>query len=113
MQIRRFAAPVLIVVCAVSAGCSRTAIDGEGLRHEQLIQGTVGIKGEDNEIRVLAGSDVPKLSIMGEDNRVFVEDGASVGKVEMVGEGNHVSCPDGMVVEFSSIGENNRLTYRH
>ncbi len=112
MQVRRFTAPGLIVVCAVLAGCSHTAIDGEGLRHEQLIQGTVGIKGEDNEIRVLEGSDVPKLSIIGEDNRVFVEDGAWVGKVEIVGEDNHVSCPDGMSVEFSSIGENNRLIYR-
>jgi hypothetical protein len=94
------------------AGCSHTAIDGEGVRHEQQIQGTLGIKGEDNEVRILDGSDVPKLSIIGENNHVFVEDGARVAKVELVGEDNAVSCPDGMIVEFSSIGENNRMIYR-
>ncbi len=113
MLVRRWSiAAGLIVVGAVLAGCSHTAIHGEGVRHEQVIRGTLGINGEDNEVRVLAGSDVAKLSVLGEDNYVFVEDGARVGKVEIVGEDNHVSLPGTIVVEFSSIGKDNRLTYR-
>ena len=54
----------------VVTGCSHTSIVGEGRRHEQVVQGTIGLMGEDNEIILLAGSDVPKLSIIGEDNRL-------------------------------------------
>jgi len=49
---------------------------------------------------------------MGEDNRVVVQDGAVVRKVEIVGEDNEVICPEGMAVEYSAIGEDNRLKHR-
>lgn len=100
------------VATVFAAGCSHTSIDGEGLSQEQVIHGTVGIKGEDNELTILPDSEVTKLSIMGQGNRVVVEDGAVVYKIEIVGEDNEVVCPEGMSIEYSTIGENNCLRYR-
>ncbi|MCK4342519.1 MAG: hypothetical protein KAY37_12440 [Phycisphaerae bacterium] len=91
---------------------SHTSISGTGSKHEQVMHGTVGISGEDNELTILPGSEVTKLSIMGDDICVFVANGAVVGKVEIVGEDNEVSCPKGMIVEYSEMGEDNRLIYR-
>ena len=101
-----------MVSTVLAAGCSHTAISGEGSRHEQVVHGRLGITGEDHRFTILAGSEVAKLSIIGDDNRVIVEDGAVVRKVELVGDDNEVICPEGMAVEFSAIGEDNRLKYR-
>jgi hypothetical protein len=95
-----------------AAGCSHTAIKGEGYRLAQVIHGTVGIMGEDNRLTIREGSDVIKLSIIGEENRVVVEDGATLRKLEIVGEDNEVTCPEGMSVIYSTIGEDNRLRFR-
>ena len=108
MRIRLLAG--LAVVSA--AGCSHTAIVGEGQRHEQVVQGTIGITGDGHQFTVLPGSEVAKLSVVGDDNRVVVQDGAVVRRVELVGEDNEVICPEGMAVEYSAIGEDNRLKYR-
>jgi hypothetical protein len=94
------------------AGCSHTAIKGSGYRLAQVIHGTVGILGEDNQLTIREGSDVTKLSIIGEENRVVVEDGATLQKLEIVGEDNEVTCPEGLTVLYSSIGEDNRLRFR-
>lgn len=93
-------------------GCAHTAITASGSRQAQVIHGSVGIIGEDIELTILAGSDVTKLSMMGEDIQVVVEDGAVVRKVEIVGEDNEVSCPTDLTVEYSEIGEGNRLIRR-
>ncbi|MCZ6697318.1 MAG: hypothetical protein O7D94_00115 [Planctomycetota bacterium] len=34
-----------------------------------------------------------------------------VDKIEIVGEGNKVSCPEGTVVQYSAIGEDNKLRF--
>jgi hypothetical protein len=97
---------------ALLTGCSHTAISGEGTTQAQVIHGTVGITGEDHRLTILAGSDVTKVSIIGEEIRVIVDDGAVVRKVEIVGEDNEVLCPADLVVEYSAIGEDNRLKRR-
>lgn len=95
------------------AGCTqRTTITGEGLKESHVIRGELGISGEDNEVTLLAGSDVSKLSIMGQDIDVVVEEGATVRKIEVVGEDNTVRCPPGLAVDFSTIGEDNKLYRR-
>ncbi len=102
-----------LAVAAITAGCAQhTSITGDGTRHEQVIHGSVGITGEDHELTILAGSDVTKLSIIGEENRVFIQDGALVWKIELAGEDNEVSCPPDLAVEFSTVGEDNRLKRR-
>ncbi|MFH0980831.1 MAG: hypothetical protein V2A79_04760 [Planctomycetota bacterium] len=96
----------------LATGCTQMAITGEAGRHEQVIHGNVGITGEKHELTILSGSDVAKLSIIGEDNRVVVEDGAVLRKVEIIGEDNEVICPPGLTVQYSGIGEGNRLKHR-
>lgn len=93
-------------------GCATVRIGGEGSRQEMVIQGNVGITGEDHELTILPGSQVTKLSIIGEDVEVFVRPGATVDKIEIVGEDNEVTVPEGMPVEYSQLGEDNRLRFR-
>lgn len=94
-------------------GCQHTSITGSESMHERTIHGDVGVAGDDITLTLLSGSDVPKLSIIGEDNRIVVADGARVRKVEIVGEGNTVSVPDDLDVQYSEIGEDNRLENRY
>lgn len=90
-------------------GCAYTSITGDGAKQTQVIHGSVGIIGDDNELTVLAGSRVNKVSVIGEENRVIIERGAAVTKVELIGEDNEVICPPELSVRFSAIGEDNRL----
>ena len=99
------------LTCTLLVGCAHTSIHGSGTRHERVIQGQIGITGEDHQLTVLPGSEVTKLSIIGEDNRVVVLEGATIEKVEIVGDDNEVLVPAGMVVEYSEIGEDSRLRY--
>ncbi len=104
-----FAASVLAI-----SGCTQhTSISGEGVVHAQLIHGNVGITGDDHELTILSGSDVPILSIIGDDVEVTIEDGARVHKIEIVGDDNLVVCPQNASVCFASIGDNNKIRYRH
>jgi hypothetical protein len=102
-----------LAVVVVLGGCQHTSITGSESMHERTVQGDLGIAGEDIRVTLLAGSDVPKLSIMGEGNTVVVGDGATVKKVEIVGEDNEVSLPPGLEVTYTEIGESNRLKYRY
>lgn len=65
--------PMVVVGCA-----QEMSISGEDVHQSHVIQGDVGIIGEDHELRILAGSDVPKISIMGDDIEVYVEAGAVI-----------------------------------
>ena len=48
------------------------------------------------------------LSIIGEGKR---QAQAVHGNVGIVGEDNKVTCPEGMVVQYSAIGEDNKLRF--
>lgn len=91
--------------------CAHTDIRGEGTRHERVVVGNVRIHGEDHVLTILPGSEVAKLSIVGDGNYVRVLEGGTIDKVEILGEDNEVVVPHGMVVEYSEIGEDNRLKY--
>ncbi len=93
-------------------GCATVQISGEGSRQEMVILGNVGITGEDHELTILPGSQVTKLSIIGEGIEVVVRPGATVDKIEIVGDDNEVTVPEDMPVEYSQIGDDNRLRYR-
>lgn len=113
MRSTHLAACTLAASVLVPAGCAqRVSISGEGVVQAQLVHGDVGITGEDHELTILSGSEVPKLSIIGDDVEVIVEDGAQVHKIEIVGEDNTVTCPQNASVQFSSIGDNNKIRYR-
>ncbi len=114
MSMTRCVTWAMTLAVASLGGCAaqRTSITGENVDQEQVVHGEVGITGEDHEVTILAGSDVSKLSIWGEDIRVHIADGAVVRKIEIIGEDNTVSCPAGLSVEYSAIGDDNKLRYR-
>jgi hypothetical protein len=99
----------MTVLAVVLTGCAHHNITGTGSRHAQVYHGSLRLTGEDNEITVLSGSNITKLSIMGEDNLVYVEEGALLEKVEIVGDDNEVVCPEGMPAQYNQIGEDNRI----
>ncbi len=103
---------LIALALLVLTGCTVTRITGSDSKWRQVGYGNIGIIGEDHEVTFLAGSAITKLSIMGEDIHVYVEDDATVDKIEIVGEGNVVDCPDGMPIEYSEIGEDNRIHHR-
>jgi len=102
---------LLTLSLLLTTGCAVTRVTGSDSKWRQVAYGNIGIIGEDHEVTLLAGSEVSKLSIMGEDIHVCVEEGAVVDKIEIVGEGNVVECPDGMPIEYSEIGEDNRIRH--
>ncbi len=107
-------APILVVAAVFTAGgcaAQQTSITGDGVKQAQVIRGDVGITGEDHELTILAGSDVSKLSIWGDEIKVRIEDGAVVRKIEIIGEDNTIYCPKGLSVEYSAIGEDNKLKH--
>jgi hypothetical protein len=100
------------LVIMSSAGCARYAIRGKGGVYEQVYEGSLRINGNDNELTLLTGSDVPKLSIFGRDNRVIFNDGATVSKIEIAGADNAVTYPKGLKFKYSEIGKDNKLIER-
>ncbi len=115
MMIEAKRVPVLAaMVLFAMAGCvqQHASITGDGVEQAQVIHGDVGITGEDHELTILAGSDVSKLSIWGDEIKVRIEDGAVVRKIEIIGEDNTIYCPKSLSVEYSAIGEDNKLKHR-
>lgn len=108
----RISLTCLIALAIMLAGCNTTYLTSSGSRYSGVYYGELGLKGEDNELTLLDGTDLTKLSVMGKDNRVVVRPGANVMKVEIVGEDNRVECPAGMSVEYTEIGEDNELKFR-
>jgi len=91
------------------AGCATHAISGDGGRRVQVFQGPVAIHGDDLDVTIQRGSDVPKLSILGDSIRVTVEEGAVVRKIEVAGDENVVTIPPGTAVIYTEIGDDNEL----
>ncbi len=102
---------LIAVLIVTTVGCANTSIRASGTTVERVFVGDIGLMGEDNQLTLLSGSEVYKLSIMGDNNRVYAERGAFVDKVEIVGEDNIVVVPEGSVLEYSEMGEDNELRY--
>lgn len=95
-----------IGLLAAAAGCARNPFVGSGIVGQRQCFGDVGIRGYDNNLTLLSGSKVRKLSIWGDNNRVTVEDGVTLSQIEFFGYGNTVSVSDTLVVRTSEVGTN-------
>lgn len=86
-----------------------TSFCGHGMNVSQVVRSEAELFGNDNEVVLVRGSYVPKLSILGHNNRIIVEEGAAVARVEMAGEGNEVRTAQGMPVILTQFGHSSRF----
>lgn len=93
-------------VAFILAGCASNPIVGHGTVQTGRYNGDVGVSGNGSTLTILAGSNVPKLSIVGDGCKITVEDGAEVRKIEFWGNGNVVSIPSDLQVMVAAMGTN-------
>lgn len=99
-----------LAACAV--GCSSNSIVGNNISMQRTWSGNVGVTGHLNQIRILDGSDLFRLSIIGDANRVYVEDRVTLGKVEIWGQNNVVEVPARLNVRSSIVGKGSVIIRR-
>mgnify|MGYP001436812360 CR=1 FL=1 len=88
-------------------GCAVNPSVGTGISTAQKYFGDLGVQGHNQNVTVLKGSRVTKLSIIGNNNTVTVEDGASIYRVEFWGNGNTVIVPENLwLIRTNNVGTN-------
>ncbi len=97
----------LLTGCLLATtGCAHNSIVASNMTRADRYYGNVGITRHSNNITIVRGSKVPKLSILGNNNTVTVEDGAWLQRIEFWGKGNIVSLPEHLAVRVTEVGDN-------
>lgn len=91
----------------VGCGQSNRVVGSRLVKQEQYF-GDLGVTGHLNQITVLRGSDLVKLSVIGDANQINIDEYVTLGKVEVWGSDNVISVPEHLVIRQSSVG--NRTT---
>jgi hypothetical protein len=89
-----------------SMGCAPNATVGNGIVMAQQFFGDAGFVGHGDNITILSGSKINKLSVQGDNNTITVQDNVTIWKIEFWGKGNTVSIPEDLSVRANSIGAN-------
>lgn len=89
-----------------STGCAPNPLVGNSMVMSQQYFGDVGITGHGNNLTVLPGSRLHKLSLIGDNNTVTLQDDVTVWKIEFWGKGNTVSVPEYLSVRTNDVGAN-------
>jgi hypothetical protein len=111
----RTMAVVLMVVLAgllvaAGTGCAANPVVGtRGNVQAQQYFGDVGVTGHNQNVTLLTGSRVRKLSILGDRNTVTVQDEVTIYRVEFWGSGNTISIPEHLSLRVDDIGNNQIL----
>lgn len=99
----------LVGLVLASTGCAPNAYVGSGVQMSQQFFGDVGFVGHGDNITILSGSKVNKLSIQGNNNTITVQDRVTLWKVEFWGKGNTVSIPEDLSIRVNAVGSNQIL----
>jgi hypothetical protein len=89
-----------------NVGCAVNPIVGTNVTMSQQYFGDVGIVGQGDNLTILTGSRVNKLSIQGDNNTITLQDGVTVWKIEFWGKGNTVSAAEDLSFRTNSVGAN-------
>jgi hypothetical protein len=108
---------VLIAAVAVgllvgTTGCAHNAIVANNALRVGVFYGDVGVKGDGNNVTILRGSRVPKLSILGNRNMVTVEENVTLAHVEFWGLDNTVSIPETLTIRITEMGRGHQIIRR-
>ena len=98
-----------LLVAGVGCNVPVTSFVGESIVAEQVLRTEVEVAGEGNEVRLMRGSYVPKLSIVGWNNTIVFDKGAAVALVDVAGEGNLVRTTQGSPVVITDFGNSNKV----
>jgi hypothetical protein len=90
----------------VNMGCAPNPMVGHNMVMSQQYFGDVGITGHGNNLTVLPGSRLHKLSLIGDNNTITLQDDVTVWKIEFWGKGNTVSVPEYLSVRTNDVGAN-------
>lgn len=100
-MLNRFAAVSLTLLCAAMlTGCA-------GRQRAEVFNGFVDVVGDNNDYRILGGSDVIRLQVVGSNNKVIVEDDAVLAELYIIGHGNSIELPYGIDPYGAWRGRNN------
>lgn len=97
----------VVVLLGVGCGQSNRVVGDRLIKNEQYF-GDLGVTGHLNQITVLRGSDLVKLSVIGDANQINIDEGVTLGKVEVWGSDNVIAVPEHLVIRQNSVG--NRTT---
>ena len=89
-----------------NAGCAPNATVGHSIVMNQQFFSDAGFVGHGDNITILSGSKINKLSVLGDNNTITVQDNVTVWKIEFWGKGNTISIPEDLYVRANSIGAN-------
>gem|GEM_PF-4040822 len=95
----------------VASGCGNRIV-GHQLERSSQFYVELGVTGHLNEVAVLDGSRVTKLSLFGSANVIDVADDVTLGKIEVWGNNNRVTIPDNLFVRVSEVGKGNQIIRR-
>ncbi len=102
----------LLLLFGASGCVASNRIVGHKIQQDGAWYGEFGITGHLNEITVLSGSRLQKLSVIGDGNFVVVQDGVTLGKIEIWGENNFVSVPTDLIVRKNISGSKSLVVPR-
>jgi hypothetical protein len=105
-MLRAIGLSALVGLVLASTGCAPNAYVGNGIQMSSQFFGDVGFVGHGDNITILSGSKINKLSIQGNNGTFTVQDGVRIWKIEFWGKGNTVSIPADMSVRVNAIGAN-------
>jgi hypothetical protein len=96
----------LVGLLLASTGCAPNANVGSGIQMSQQWFGDVGFVGHGDNITILSGSKINKLSIQGNNNTITAQDNVTIWKIEFWGKGNTVSIPEDLSIRVNAVGAN-------
>ena len=96
----------------LSTGCAHNALVGDNTVRVGVYFGDYGIKGDGNDVTILSGSRLTKVSFWGRNNTVTVEDGVTLPHVEFWGRNNTITVPECLMIRTTEVGEGNKVILR-
>ncbi len=111
-MMRMLIAAVTVGILVGTTGCAHNAIVANNAMRVGVFYGDVGVKGDANNVTIMRGSRVPKLSILGNQNMVTVEEGVTLAHVEFWGLDNTVSIPETLTIRITEMGRGHQIIRR-
>ncbi len=109
-----FFSALAIGLLVASTGCAPTPRVGNGITATERVFGDYGITGHNNNLTVVRGSKITKLSIIGDNNTINVEDGVTLYRIEFWGKNNTVIVPDTQFIyRTTEVGANQIIRRPH
>ncbi|MFH1746822.1 MAG: hypothetical protein ABIG44_07225 [Planctomycetota bacterium] len=96
-------------VATLVTGCAHNSVVAHESTRVGTFFGDLGITGHNNNLTVLHGSRLNKISFIGDNNTVMIEEGVTLGQIEFWGINNTVNLPESLMVRLTEVGRDNKV----